>query len=825
MNPRLRVSICAGLATFLGSLSLLPIFDNFGWIPRVLLLIGLLMLTSITFQRVRFLAPAAPLAMVAVGLFTLTALYAHGVALLGFLPGPAVFRLLHETASSGFSDSTQLTAPVPVTRGLSLLTTGGIGIVTVIVETLASSLRRPAVAGLPLLAIFTVPAAILTKGVGWQPFLFAAIGYLTLLLAEGRERVSRWGRPIRATAKVEQFGATSGATAPRKQVRQANARAGTPPRRNGGLATAQLTQAGRRVGAVAIGVAVIVPVAIPGLHAGWFGTHRTGSGNGNGLDVGIGGTGSEVISPIVSLQRDLTLSKPVPLFSYTTTAANPDYLRMLSLDNFNGKEWAASSLTSSQDTNINKGISALTGITVAPTGTTRTDITVSRVLHEPYLPLPALPTKIKAHGSWLFNPSTSVVYSLHSSTTHLSYQVESDVVAPNVSFLNSQPENSTDPVITKDSQPPANVPEAIVQDTDAIVAAAHANTPYQIAVALQNYFVGSFVYDVRSAPGDGYGALLSFLNDRRGYCEQFAATMALMARIEGIPARVDVGFTPGVRQGSGNTYQVTTADAHAWPELYFPGAGWLRFEPTPRSDGQAQEPTYTQPSAAIKPGASTAPTPDARPPRNLGAGIDPDQIPHHIATPVTSSTTFGQSLRSMPWGWILLSLLVVLALVAAPGIRWWRRRRNWANATDSRARAHAGWDDLGEDLRDLALPWTGQSDTPRCAAASLLSTHRLDGPARIALINLARAEEFARYTQSGRAVEGFDPSDGAATIRRSLYASVSWRRRFGARLAPRSSFRYLGYRWGDVQDSAQARMRDWVRPATSASKQGVKTAS
>jgi transglutaminase-like putative cysteine protease len=804
VNPRVRVSICAGIATFLGSLSLLPVFDSFGWMPRVLLIIGVITLTSIVVQRVRFLAPVSPLVMAVVGLFVLTALYARDVAPLGFFPGPAVLRSLHATISSGFSDTTELSAPVPVTHGLSLLTTGGIGIVALVVEALATGLRRPAAAGLPLLAIFTVPAAILSHGVGWQPFFFASVGYLTLLLAEGRERISRWGRPVKTVHTPRSDALPLGPGGPRTSLRP-------PPAagRGGGLAIAQLTQAGRRVGAVAIGVAVIVPVAIPGLHSGWFGSHRSGTGTG----IGIGGSGTDSISPIVSLKRDLTLSKPEPLFSYTTTATVPDYLRLLTLDTFDGNEWTASSVTSPQDTKATLGIKPLSGVTITPSSVTHTDVTVSAVLHESYLPVPALPTDIKVRGNWLFNPVAADVYSPSGDTARLSYQVTSDVLTPTTSFLNSIAENPADPIDAQYGQPPSNVPSTIVETADAIVKAAHAQTPYQKAVALQNYFTSNFVYDVSIAPGEGYTALTSFLNDRRGYCEQFAATMALMARIEGIPARVDVGFTPGVREGGTNTFQVTTADAHAWPELYFPGAGWLRFEPTPRSDGQAEAPAYTQnaPTAST----SAAPTPSGSAASSADPALNTNEGHHVNAVGATTSRSFSQRVAALPWGSFLGTLVIVIALGTAPTVRWWRRRRRWATAADGRDRAHAGWRQLGDELRDLGLPWTGESDTPRRAAAGLLATRRLDaGAATTALHQLSRAEELARYSSRTGAVDSFDPRSDVATVSRALYESASARRRLSARLTPRSSFRYLGHLWADLHDATRATAREWAHRTT-----------
>src|SRR5437868_10993581 len=102
MSGRLRVTLFAALATALGSLTLLPIYDSYGWLPRVALVIVAVTATAIVMQRIRPLAAAAPLAMFAVWAAVITALYAHRVAPLGFVPGPAALRLLHVTPSSGF---------------------------------------------------------------------------------------------------------------------------------------------------------------------------------------------------------------------------------------------------------------------------------------------------------------------------------------------------------------------------------------------------------------------------------------------------------------------------------------------------------------------------------------------------------------------------------------------------------------------------------------------------------------------------------------------------------------------------------------------------
>lgn len=106
------------------------------------------------------------------------------------------------------------------------------------------------------------------------------------------------------------------------------------------------------------------------------------------------------------------------------------------------------------------------------------------------------------------------------------------------------------------------------------------NTPYETALALQDWFQTEFEYSLEVQPGHGNAAMETFLRDRIGYAEQFAGTYAAMMRSLGIPARVAVGFTPGTDAGEQRA-SVLGKHAHAWPEVWFDGLGWVPFEPTP----------------------------------------------------------------------------------------------------------------------------------------------------------------------------------------------------------------------------------------------------
>jgi transglutaminase-like putative cysteine protease len=113
-------------------------------------------------------------------------------------------------------------------------------------------------------------------------------------------------------------------------------------------------------------------------------------------------------------------------------------------------------------------------------------------------------------------------------------------------------------------------------------ATAEADTPYERALALEAY-LRTIPYDLRVAkPPDGRDVVEYFLFElQRGYCDYFGSAMVVMARSVGIPARLAVGYAMGRHDAVEGAYVVTALDAHAWPELYFPGYGWIPFEPTP----------------------------------------------------------------------------------------------------------------------------------------------------------------------------------------------------------------------------------------------------
>ena len=132
------------------------------------------------------------------------------------------------------------------------------------------------------------------------------------------------------------------------------------------------------------------------------------------------------------------------------------------------------------------------------------------------------------------------------------------------------------------------LPDTVMPQTRAlaqqIVQQANATNPYDQAKAIEEY-LRRMTYDVsRPAPPEGRDWVDYFLfTGQRGYCDDFASAMIVMLRSLNIPVRWAQGYAGGSLDPQGNAYVVRESIAHSWPEVYFPGYGWQRFEPTPAS--------------------------------------------------------------------------------------------------------------------------------------------------------------------------------------------------------------------------------------------------
>jgi hypothetical protein len=206
-----------------------------------------------------------------------------------------------------------------------------------------------------------------------------------------------------------------------------------------------------------------------------------------------------------------------------------------------------------------------------------------------WLPLYGQPISVAGlSGRWTYDERTGTAYTARPRAED-GWQQMADFSVPTAGQLRDA-RGSTGPVAAYLNT--AGVDRRVIDLADQVTG--RAGTPFDKAIALQDFFTGpssGFQYSLQTAPGNGDDALVEFLTQgKTGYCEQFAAAMAVMLRAVGVPARVAVGFTGGTPDGDHRS--ISTSDAHAWVEAWFPGRGWLIFDPTPLTDGRTIVPPY-----------------------------------------------------------------------------------------------------------------------------------------------------------------------------------------------------------------------------------------
>jgi transglutaminase-like putative cysteine protease len=193
--------------------------------------------------------------------------------------------------------------------------------------------------------------------------------------------------------------------------------------------------------------------------------------------------------------------------------------------------------------------------------------------------------------------------------------------------------------------------------------AAGKETPYDIAVAVTEYLRANIRYTPTVPPVPrGREPLDWFLFDlRRGFCNYYASAEVVLLRSLGIPARLAVGFASG--KWEGGRYLVRDKDAHAWPEVYFPGFGWVEFEPT------ASQPPLLRPS-----GEEVGNEEEGRERAGL-RGLRPWEQEEEIETPPEETETGPQAAPTTAPPRLLVWVLAVGG-GAVLGYGVWRARRH-----------------------------------------------------------------------------------------------------------------------------------------------------
>ena len=395
--------------------------------------------------------------------------------------------------------------------------------VAIFSDAIAVVFREGALLAAPYLLILTISASVPREPVPWWSFALIAVGYL-LVLAEDSGGHHRWG-PVMVGRD--------------------------PGRRVRGVGSTAL-----RVGVVAIVAALVLAALLPtdtrnalsnAVHNGSSSDSGSGSGSGTSLD------------PFASLKGQLSRGEPVSLFTVTVTnGVNPYYLRQIVLDDFTGARWQQ---------NGNRADGSAAGDDAAPgtrrragrsPGLRRLGVDHGPGRQRPDVQAPSTIRGLPRASSW--NSRTAIVGGPDVDKGDR-YTVSVRAPRPTIAQL-SAVDDVADPAtgpVARYLQLPAGLPQEIRSRTATVTEGA--SGPYAKARAIQNYFTtpsNGFIYTLSTKLGDSGNDMVDFLTNKQGFCQQYAAAMAAMLRVSGVPARVVLGYTHEPARANGE-FEVTTS--------------------------------------------------------------------------------------------------------------------------------------------------------------------------------------------------------------------------------------------------------------------------
>lgn len=606
-----------------------------------------------------------------------------------WLPTSETLRAaLKSWGAVGRTAETEVAPALPLTP-LLLASVIAVWAASFAMHALAVRASSPFLSLLPPGALLSFASLVVNDG-SRPLYVVAFLGSAMLLLyADGLRRVGQWG-PI-----TEWHGRT--------RLR---------------LGTAASLRGARRVALIALIVAVFLPGILPG-----YGSPAL-------VQVNAGGNIQRLTSnPIIDIRPALTRRVPIEVF--TVRSSTGAYWRSLTLDRFDGNTWRAT------DPYLDGGAPIGSGLLPAEPGGPGADVrrtVVSQTitwekLSQPWVVAAYAPVSINTREEGLrYDPSTGTLVLENGGFPGLTYDVTSRALIPTPAQLDTFTLAEFSPDLkARYTQLPAEDPgeEADLAEIRQIAQGLTTNQPhlYRKILAIQNHLRTRFRYDLNPQLEPGRNPVLSFLTTgRAGYCVQFASAMAVMLRTLGIPARLALGWAPGVFDPEEGVWRVTNFESHVWVEVPFPRYGWLSFEPTPRAEAvNPQALAYQQPLSDSPPECLQIPRPGGGPVRPCDSGSsetenDPGETssttpppsvpPGDPQLPTPGDTTVGPSLPGPGWRgaapWLLGAIALIL-LLAIPAGKAIRRRVIVARAGPPRERVLAAYRLMSEQAADAGL--------------------------------------------------------------------------------------------------------------------------
>lgn len=523
-------------------------------------------------------------------------------------------------------------APTPPERGFVLATCLAVWLVAFIADWAAFRLWVPFEATLPAGTLFLFTSMLGTKaGRGWAVASYAVAMLVFLLL----HRLARQDGSTHWVADRRAAGNRS------------------------------LLVAGGCLAVVAVVVGTVLGPAVPG---------ATSPGAINVRNIG-GDESRVTVSPLVDIRSRLVNQAQTEVFRVQSPVRS--YWRLTSLEEFDGRIWSSSGSFGSADGELPESVDA-----DVASETFEQTVTIS-ALDAIWLPSAYEPRALDADDTdvrYDEESATLIVDNSIDTSDGLTYRVTSRSPRLTPGDLTGTPDEL--PGDIRDEY--LDLPDGFSLQVQGLARdlVEGAATPADQALALQDH-LRTFEYTLDTQAGHSENAIEDFLfRNRAGYCEQFAGAFAAMARSVGLPARVAVGFTYGELDPElEDTYVVRGEYAHAWPEVYIAGAGWVAYEPTPGRGMPNAEPYTGVREQQTAPGGGgielgptsteTTVTIPTQPTTDPGRGVedpggdiisgddqrdegadDPEPVPvRYVVKPVT---------RSLPWVLGAVAAYVVL---------------------------------------------------------------------------------------------------------------------------------------------------------------------
>ncbi len=696
------------------------------------------MLAAGTIVRVLGRSYALVLTASAAGLAVmLTLQFLPSTAVLGVLPTAETLRralAFYPQAQEAILSQSQ---PVLAEAPIVFFTALAAGLTGLMAQIVVLGLRAPALTAIPLSVFLITSSVVKTDGAGLLHVGLTAAGFLLVLAAS---RIA-----LRSTA-------------PAAAVRTGVARQGAA------------------IAAGALALMLLVPLAVPGFTQGLMP---------QGQRLYLFGKPSGV-NPVLNLGVNLRDRLGLTTVTYYTDSPDPLYLRTAVISDLTADRWEPTDVTVPRDTS--------TGV-LAPTERERLagllpDAATKRLVHtrvvtgnyqSPWLPMPRDATSVSGLAeTWGYYGGTQTMFSDEKAASmDLDYTVTSQVPVIDAAALEASSRalaNGLGAINLPSAYTdlPSQLP-AIIEDTARkITRSAGATTAYEEAVALQeelrspDYSYSEQTPLQQGYDGNGIGVVEAFLQKKSGYCTHFSSAMALMARSLGIPSRIVVGYAPGRTNGATalgtdgkqwSGYELSARSAHAWPELFFPGLGWVPFEPTP---GRGTTPAYASDSPvggpAATPSSNDEPNRTTRPEATTPSE---SASPSAVAAPGTATNDAGNPLVPV----LITVALVVAALFGPLGLRRGaraRRLRRIHGSGDWREGPRAAWTELLALGRDYG--WAQRPSETDAGYAARLAGHLPD--AAPALDRVREAFERATYSRDAGPLPQLIPRGPSAGIHR-----------------------------------------------------------